>query len=233
MEPDDRLERGRDAAERGDYAFALEEYLWFHHHALESRRGLAGVRLSYALKDWKELAAVYPPAMEALVSTRDSKAALLLGGKGGFAEFHDVTALNQYLEAERESYELLRQLRDTQPAVAERCATLAWHIALQFGDFAMAREYLGDPGDLIEGWLMRLNADPSVLAGVAFPFAEFISWGCRAIARDVIDIERVLTAVGERHTVDQLRGEVLAGISAPAVRDEFEKALAGLNERYT
>src|SRR5712691_4761867 len=57
-DPLQTLRDARDAARRGAHAEALEKYLWFHHHALEHRPSLTGVRLSYAISEW-----VQPPGV--------------------------------------------------------------------------------------------------------------------------------------------------------------------------
>ncbi len=71
-DPLQTLRDARDAARRGAHAEALEKYLWFHHHALEHRPSLTGVRLSYAISEWVELGNAYPPAREALESIQNN-----------------------------------------------------------------------------------------------------------------------------------------------------------------
>ncbi|MDX1982468.1 MAG: hypothetical protein SFV51_19490, partial [Bryobacteraceae bacterium] len=61
-DPRQILAGARLDARQGDYAEALQKYLWFHHHALEHDMALSGVRLSYALNEWWELGKAYPPA---------------------------------------------------------------------------------------------------------------------------------------------------------------------------
>ena len=63
-DPRDILGEARDDREHGRYELALEKHVWFHENALTFRPSLAGVRLSYALDDWLQLAARYPPALE-------------------------------------------------------------------------------------------------------------------------------------------------------------------------
>src|SRR5689334_15054207 len=54
------LERARNARLAGKYEDALRDHLWFHEHALEEDPTLAGVRLSFALRDWIYLAEQFP-----------------------------------------------------------------------------------------------------------------------------------------------------------------------------
>src|SRR5262249_37202771 len=75
-------------------------HIWLHKKAIRLRPSLAGVRLSYALRAWKNLAAVYPPALRALKRTRDlaRKRVLTSNHKETvWCSFHDYRALNEYL----------------------------------------------------------------------------------------------------------------------------------------
>ncbi|PQO47828.1 hypothetical protein [Blastopirellula marina] len=38
----------------GRYDVALAKYVWFFHHALEYKRGMSAVRLSFALSYWND-----------------------------------------------------------------------------------------------------------------------------------------------------------------------------------
>src|SRR5689334_9527822 len=66
----------------GKYKEALDRYIWFHEHALEHDSAMMGVRLSFALSDWKSLADVYPPAMNALKETRETTTKQLIDNVG-------------------------------------------------------------------------------------------------------------------------------------------------------
>ena len=47
-DPKEVLREARQLVKSEQYAAALEKYIWFHDHALDADRALAGVRLSYA-----------------------------------------------------------------------------------------------------------------------------------------------------------------------------------------
>lgn len=53
--PSSVLDEARELEEQGEYAKALEKYLWFHRHALEHDSTAAGVRVSFALGAWARL----------------------------------------------------------------------------------------------------------------------------------------------------------------------------------
>src|SRR5690349_9740269 len=72
------LFKTRDIQAEGNFQEALMRYVWYHEHALEYDRAVYGVRLSFALSYWKELADVYPPALVALKQMRDNKTKILI-----------------------------------------------------------------------------------------------------------------------------------------------------------
>ena len=86
----------------GIHEVALAKFLWFHHNALRYEQAFGGVRLSYALSSWLDLAKSYPPAREAFINTRDDTEAAFRADMSDFDLFHDATSLNRELgEASR------------------------------------------------------------------------------------------------------------------------------------
>lgn len=95
MNADERLNAGQTAAREGRFAEALSEYIWFHEHALEERPSLYGVRLSFALAYWLDLAEQYPAALVSLQNIRDQKTKRLAEGARDRELFIDVSAINE------------------------------------------------------------------------------------------------------------------------------------------
>jgi hypothetical protein len=125
----ERLMAADAAARQGNHEHALSEFLWVHNHVLDEDEAFAGVRLSFALSSWATLAAEYPPALNALRDARSSAAARVLSeGVDGYA-FQDVVAIDDHLGQPHSSYDLLLQLRGTQPDVARLWAHVAWEVA--------------------------------------------------------------------------------------------------------
>ncbi len=65
------LQEAREDTSMGRNEEALKKFLWFHHNALEYDMTLVGVRLSFALGYWGELAKKYEPAKRSLQEIRD------------------------------------------------------------------------------------------------------------------------------------------------------------------
>ena len=116
-----------------------------HEHALETKRWLYGVRLSFALSDWARLGARYPKALEAMRAIRDRDIARLLDGTADEHKFADVAAINEVLNESAATFALFRSLISKQPAQALKCWRIFRPTAIAAGEYALAREFVEDP----------------------------------------------------------------------------------------
>src|SRR5262245_56849046 len=139
MDPQERLKLAQAAADEGRYAEALREHIWIHEHALEHEPAFYGVRLSFALAYWVELAKVYPEARRALEEIRDRKIERLRRGEGDRGTFHDVESINEHLQCERSTSDLFTGMASDFPALASRCADLALAALVKTEDYELAR----------------------------------------------------------------------------------------------
>lgn len=147
LDASQRLLRARELAQTGRYAEALREHVWFHQHALGEIPSLVGVRLSYALFDWVDLAKAYPPALTKLKSIRDATTRKLFGKNGSFELFHDIASINECLEDTGATYQAFCRLDAEQPALAKRCRYVAMPAIAAAKDFGLARRYWPSPED--------------------------------------------------------------------------------------
>src|SRR6266404_4256391 len=119
------LDAARRLASQGKFHAALMKHVWFHNHALEISKSYYGVRLSFALADWMELAQKYPPALTALRKIRDKKMARLSRGKADRDLFHDVDSINRRLKESAATVELFKKI----DKMNARFATSIYHLA--------------------------------------------------------------------------------------------------------
>jgi hypothetical protein len=155
----ERLQAAHRDAWAGKHAQALSEYIWFHHHALDEEPALYGVRLSFALSYWKELADVFPPALAALIQTRDDKRQRLIAGETKHPLFHDLAAINEHLGKSSETAALFELLDRQAPHFAQACSKLALQALVDSGRFALAAKYSPDPADQLEQLAKQTNHD--------------------------------------------------------------------------
>ncbi len=145
MDAYERLRAARQAAIDGKYESALAEFEWFHHNALAEEPALSGVRLSFALAFWMELAEVYPPARVALEAIVIDKTQRLAAGVQDRQLFRDVNAINEYLDQPAATAELFETLDKNRPDFAKAYANDALEALAKAGKFHLAAKYLPDP----------------------------------------------------------------------------------------
>lgn len=225
MDAHERLHRGLEAATNGRHAEALREYKWFHEHALEHKPSLYGVRLSFALWYWVELAAKYPKAGRELEKIRVSKAKRLLKGEFDRELFHDVEAINERLSRHTDTYDLFAKLEAKNPEFAARCAPLALPAIVKSGDFAMARRYTPSPLESLRKYGKALNQDVADLARQPPSKAPRLKAYVAIYAESVQLLLRILRGTRERKVMEEVREQALKVVESPAVRRAVRKAL--------
>lgn len=225
----DILERARAARLEGRYEDALRDHLWFHENALSVEPGLAGVRLSFALRDWIYLAEQFPLARRVLQGLRERDTARLLNGTdlpdaGQRDLFRDVVAINGALGEERATHDLFVRLDIQEPALAAQCADLALPAIVAAEDFTLARRHLGDPAARVGALAANLNAytEELVKTGGASSAPALLSFVLN-YTKEV----RLVVEVLRRQEEDELAGQVaqaaLDALQSDALRDAVQR----------
>ena len=124
-DPNEIMNSGVLDAMAGRHAVALAKFLWFHHNALLIDRALFGVRLSFALGYWHQLAEDYPPAMTALLEAREQAESSYLNEGHQFSHFSDLAALNRELDEPQRTVAIFKRVLQEN----SEAATLVYHIA--------------------------------------------------------------------------------------------------------
>jgi hypothetical protein len=103
----------------GQYTNALAKYVWFYQNALKYDPAQRGVRVSFALKSWAELGAVYPPALDKLKAVRDEAAENVRQEKDAVSAFQDFVAINSTLKDDDSTSDFFTWLDANKPDVAK------------------------------------------------------------------------------------------------------------------
>ena len=143
-DPHDILHSGVEDKRAGRFATALAKYEWYHAHALKYQPSQYGVRLSFALSYWHDLAKEYEPAMVAFVECRNIAARRASDEKGqtGYQFFHDAMAFNRCLGDHQSTSNLFKQIHEEDPDTAESVYRLAQDSLMKTGHFALCDRYL-------------------------------------------------------------------------------------------
>jgi hypothetical protein len=190
----------------GKYSEALDRCLWFHEHS-RTASGMGGVRLSFALSDWKKLADLYPPAQEAMVKTRDDTMAKLETGGADAALFQDLAALNRTLNQEQATIDDFLLLAKARPTDAERFWQLSDDVIFAYKRYDIARDYIGDVqreyAKLLDQRGMLVNAGQKDAAGSA----RLTQYADDTFARKVLQLIGFAVATNNKDGAKKLADE--------------------------
>lgn len=211
------LDAAKSLASQGKFNAALKKHVWFHNHALEVDEAYYGVRLSFALGYWLDLAKKYPPALAALRNIRDAKTKRLLKGKKDYALFHDVQSINEELKESEATVALFKRIDKMNPRFASAIYGLADRDLIAHREYALARKHLGDPavrfGVVCRNFEWGMSFAKDSRCKQAAERAEKANF-----TADAIRIITVLDKAGERLTAKRIQSEALAILNAPAIR---------------
>jgi tetratricopeptide (TPR) repeat protein len=220
VDPGQVLKDARNAVRRGDYAEALEKYLWFYHHALEHDESFSGVRLSYAIYEWIELGEVYPPAREALESIQSSNLRLLQDGSRNPSLFHDFASINKGLGRDELTSGVFAGLAESDPKFARRCFPFALAAVMSTGNLALARRFVRSPTQQLDTSLARLAA--LINKGVDSAQNEIL---IGLYAKHVRQISSIFEGVGEREEAALLQMKATEALTDSSLREELRRQL--------
>lgn len=221
----ERLHAARVGTHEGKYTEALSEYIWFHHNALAEDPALYGVRLSFALSYWMELAEVYPPALVALHEIRDNKSMHLRNGELDRALFHDVVSINHYLAASSDSAILFELFDSKYPEFAQACASLALEALLEVGKFHLAAKYIPDPKDRIVKLSERLNQAIACIPERPRSKSPRYNANICNFARDLSNITAILSGANRKAEAEECHSTAFSILKPWYVRNAVERTL--------
>jgi hypothetical protein len=219
IDPVEVLQGARNAVRRGDYAEALEKYLWFYHHALEHDLALAGVRLSYAVFEWMELGKLYPPAREALESTQRSNLLSLQDGSHNSSQFHDFAAINERLERHELTASVFASLAENEPAFARACFPFARTAVIRSRNFSLARRFVTSPAEQLDASLTRLA---ELINKRGAPGHERL---IGLYAKQIRQFSSIFEGVGENDEATLLQMKATEALKEPSDREELRRQL--------
>jgi hypothetical protein len=209
----------------GRYEESLRELIWFFEHALEEDPAMHGVRLSFALGYWADLAQKYAPARAALDALRERGAERLLSRQGDRALFHDVASIDHALGQPARTHEVYVGLRTAAPELAAACTSLALPAVIAAGDFELAEQMLPDPEHLIRRQAAILVRDLQARRRWRFSKAPFVATSVHIYAEDVKRVLTVLEGRGRRREAQRLRQLSTDLIHATTIRRAVRAAL--------
>ena len=113
---------------------------------------------------WVQLGKKYPKARAALVEIRNGDVRECLEGRGYWALFREVMAINRALQQEGKTYELFNSLREKDPGLAQQCYSLAEGMLVTKGEYQWCYDHMGEPQDRLASFRQDMDAELKQLA---------------------------------------------------------------------
>lgn len=221
-DPHEILHEAHADVRQGRYCVALAKYVWFHESALTYEESLSGVRLSFALGYWKDLAERYPPAMEALRQARDGAELRFHETGFDYDAFHDFQSLNRFLGEDDRTAVAFKVVDRTSPESASRIYYTAESALIQQGEFALCGKYLEPEtrlglailGQQIESRIERKSPD-------------FPQTATNRFVNRVSTLIALLVKNGRDDDARWVARTAIAKVDCAEFQNEFDSALAG------
>jgi hypothetical protein len=217
------LEEARTLARQGKYEEALQKHLWFHENALKHDRAWAGARLSFALNYWIELGNKYPKAREALVAIRDKNTKAISEGNGSFDLFHDVTAINHYLNEQPKTVALFKTVHEKYPDLAKSCYHVAETDLAAQREYQICIRYIPDP--LTRFDRIREMRDANLKLAKEEADTNLKEYAENSFVEEICRLIDILVGADRKQDAEKVRERALAVRDASAIREAIEKAV--------
>jgi len=184
----------QDLVSEGKHQKALDRFIWFHENALEHDPAMYGVRLSFALRYWKDLGEVYPPALEALVKIRDEKEKQLQLGKGDKSE---------------KSIELFELISKTSVTLADEYWDMIKDYVLESKRYDIAQKYITDMTKEFNVIKAEYDSNVKLYKDPQFERADFRSYNENNFVEKITKLVELALALEDRKSAIFLRDSAI------------------------
>ena len=221
-DPEKVLARARKFHRQGAYEKALQDHIWFHDNALKYKPSLYGVRLSFALIDWVALGEKYPDAHNALVDIRNRKTGLIQNSQGSPGLFHDVAAINHYLNDRQKTVDLYKELIHVDFDLAKQCYDLAKSDLIAFQEFQICNRMMPSPVFIVRDMRNMLKKNIEIYKSTQWADNTHLEW---TIAHFLEEAEATLLVLAKNNRFAEAHrflADAAKGIDMARIRSGLE-----------
>lgn len=225
-DPDKVFDEALQAHRDGKYEEALRKHIWFHQYALDFQPSLYGVRLSYALSDWRCLATKYPDALAALEYFAEKAEDEIKDGGDVYSIFHDFESINKVLGNEERTIALFEWLDRNDEGVAERVSNLARPALIDAEKYILIGKYLDSEREL-EMQLMQMD----VVSGFDVPGSkggEMEAYAYEAFSEDIQTMVAILAKNGRLDEIERVSRKAIGKWDDDGFRAQLKIAQRGV-----
>ena len=219
------LADAKKLADDGRHEEALQRHLWYHNHALEYGPDQIGVRLSFALSYWMDLARHYPKARQALIEIRDRGTREFAQGGGSADLFMEASRINEQLGERDATYALFKSIQSRDSKLARQCYRIAEDLLVEKGDYALCASFIPNVQDrfrqiltLRERTLAIADRTPEVDQTSLRKSTE------QTFIKDTRKLIEILVGVGREAEAEQIREQAVAVLNVPELQSAVTDA---------
>lgn len=218
-DPSQILDEARRDTMDGRYAEALAKHIWYHENALKFGPAQYGVRLSFALMYWADLAKVYPPAQVSMLEFCEQARSNVLGGVDAYHSFHEFSSFNDTLGESQATVDLFKTLDKEQPKLAAEIYRIAKDSLILADELHLCSKYTDAKADY-DDLLLKYQAGLEISKDEQFG-DRHLRYAEQSFTREVAKLIALLSISGrleEAESIAKKAAEVLQS-------DEFDEAL--------
>jgi hypothetical protein len=204
------------------YDDALRKHLWFRTKG--AKGPMAGVRNTFALGWFAELAEAHPPAKKALLKLRDEAEAKVRKGEDLESAFADYAAINRELDDPLKTASTFMQLEKRSPDQARLVSRAAMDALVEARYYELAAKYVVPRRDLAaaaDTYRRMVQRPPPGSTD------ELASLNERFFATASARIVALLAVAGRTQEANEIAEAALGVSASPQVRDLVDKAKQG------
>lgn len=196
------------------------------HNALKHDAGLTGVRLSFALQDWLDLASKYGPALDAFMRTRDETEAAFLQDPANFDLFRDLASMNRDLGDGIRTANLFEMIAASNRANADRLYDVAEPFLVAAGRYVACNPFLNSQCRL-EFAARRFQISKSVEESHPVHKKPAPSFARRYYLEDVATLIALLVINGRADQAQQAYNKILDVVDDEESRKIMDTSMTG------
>lgn len=208
------------------YETALAKHVWFHENALSIEPALYGVRLSFALGYWHELAKEYPPALLKLEEIRDQDAKNVTEGKNVRKSFHDMASINDNLEEQSATTEVFEALDENSPNIAKQVFDIAQPSLVRSKAYSLLGKYVMPKDDIAK--ITETYRQGRKLADDSHFGARHLDFANKKFANDATTLVAILAVNDRKNEAEAIAASARTEWDDSSFHAGLEKALKGI-----
>ena len=225
-DPSTILKEAGDDTRARRYETALAKHVWFHQNALSIERSQYGVRLSYALSDWQDLAKDYPPALAKLKEFRDRAQSDVMEGKNIHESFHDMASINRTLGEDSLTKDLFEVLDAKDLKAAKKVFGIAKDALVREKAYSLYVKY-ADPKSEYTRIKMSYQRNRTLAEDPRFG-ERLLNHANKTFAKDVATLVAILVLKNRKKEAQEIAESARAESEDSALHDAIEQALKGI-----